>query len=298
MLLRICHTTEFAYGAPAFESHNEIRMLPRDGYGQTVIESRLELSTSAATLEYDDYFGNRVHAVSIHQPHESLRIAATSVIEKLPQNSSDIAPVPFEEFLRGHPSRFQSEYDFLRSCRLIPFSQPLREFFETLRPMKGDDIAGYAKRVTAALQQQVQYAPGATRVDSSVDEILARRAGVCQDFAHLAIGVLRLAAIPARYVSGYLAPSSGDSEDLALAAQASHAWVEANLPGAGWVGFDPTHGCHSDTRYVRVAIGRDYSDVPPLRGVYRGNNAGQTMKVELQVYPAPESDAPNGRSQQ
>lgn len=289
MRLRIRHTTQFSFVVPAFQSHNEIRMVPRDGYAQKVIESSLEVSAPAATIGYDDYFGNRVHAVSIHQPHDSLRISATSLIEKLPDEKRQVAPVTFEEFARDHSSRSQLEYDFMRPSRLVPFSQALREFFEPLRPHQNEDVAEYANRVIASVHQQFRYEPGATKVDSSVDEILVRGAGVCQDLAHLAIGVLRLAAVPTRYVSGYLAPAPEDEGSVTLGAQASHAWLEVQLPIVGWVGFDPTHGCVTDMRHVRVAIGRDYSDVPPVRGVYRGNSAGQTMTVELQVHPAPET---------
>ncbi len=292
MRLRICHTTEFSYEVPAFQSHNELRMVARDGFGQRVIESSLDISAPAASFGYNDYFGNHVYAVSIHQPHDSLRIAATSLIEKLPEERRHATPVAFEEFLQGHSPRIQSQYDFLSPSRMVPVSAPLRKYFETLCPQLHEDVAGFTARVIAAVHQQFQYEPGVTRVDSSVDEILARRAGVCQDLAHLAIGVLRLAAVPARYVSGYLALSLSGESDLTFAAQASHAWLEAQLPGVGWVGFDPTHGCATDIRHVRVAVGRDYSDVPPVRGVYRGNRAGQTMKIDLQVDPVSRGPMP------
>ena len=298
MRLRICHTTEFSYAIPAFQSHNEIRMVPRDGYGQTVIESKLDLSVTAATVTYDDYFGNRVHAVSIHEPHDSLRIASTSLIEKVSLDTARVSPVAYETFLQGTSSRMQSEYDFMRPSGLIPFSEALRKFFETIKPGQHEDVADYTSRVITVLHQQFRYEPGATRVDSNVDEILTRSAGVCQDLAHLAIGVLRLAGVPTRYVSGYLAPGLGAEDIFTVGAQASHAWLEAQLPAIGWVGFDPTHGCATDMRHVRVAIGRDYSDVPPLRGIYRGNSAEQIMRVELQVIPELEADPASSGSQQ
>ena len=105
-------------------------------------------------------------------------------------------------------------------------------------------------------------------------------AGVCQDFAHLTIAILRLAGVPSRYVSGYLAPMPGTSQ---VGDQASHAWIEAQLPSQGWIGFDPTHGCSTDARHIKVAIGRDYSDVTPLRGVYRSLGSKQAMAVELKI---------------
>jgi transglutaminase-like putative cysteine protease len=138
-------------------------------------------------------------------------------------------------------------------------------------------------RVVAWVRDQFDYQKARTNVHSSVDDILKAGGGVCQDFAHLTIGLLRLAGVPARYVSGYLAPRISLTGDAALGEQASHAWLEAWLPHAGWSGFDPTNRYRTDERHVRVAVGRDYADVPPLRGMYRSHTTSQVMTVDLNV---------------
>jgi transglutaminase-like putative cysteine protease len=154
--------------------------------------------------------------------------------------------------------------------------------------------------VVAFVRDQFSYEPGKTGAHSTVDEILTIGAGVCQDFAHLTIAILRLAGVPARYVSGYLAPPEGSSGHLSIESQATHAWIEAQLPAQGWAGFDPTHGCRTDARHIKVAIGRDYSDVTPLRGVYRsfGNKQRMTVDLRLERESSIRSQSQNGFSQQ
>jgi transglutaminase-like putative cysteine protease len=163
------------------------------------------------------------------------------------------------------------------------------------RPRGDEDVTDYTNRIVASVHAQFAYEPGTTKVQSTADEILSAGAGVCQDFAHLTIGVLRLAGIPSRYVSGYLAPASDDNVE-SVGAQASHAWLEAQLPGAGWTGFDPTNGCQVDQRHIRVAVGRDYSDVPPMRGVYRSSGGSQVMTVDLRIEPESSPDQQQSQS--
>jgi transglutaminase-like putative cysteine protease len=133
------------------------------------------------------------------------------------------------------------------------------------------------------VRDEFAYQPDSTQVDSDVNRILSVGAGVCQDFAHLAIGVLRLAGVPARYVSGYLVPKA-ESDGQTVSHLASHAWLEALLPQAGWTGFDPTHGSPPTDHHVQLAIGRDCADVPPLRGVYRSAGQRQTVQVSLDIH--------------
>jgi transglutaminase-like putative cysteine protease len=284
MLLRILHTTRFDYKAPACQSHNEIRMRPLDGPGQRCVEFELDTLPNASAFEYADYYGNRVIALSVHPPHAGLTVVARSIVERTQSASPVGVGTTFKTFLLDDLGRSQAEYDFLSASRHIPFSEPLRKFFWMARPLQTEDVAGYANRIVSYINAQFAYEPGTTKVHSTADEILSAGAGVCQDFAHLTIGVLRLAGIPSRYVSGYLAPVLGDGVE-SVGAQASHAWLEAQLPGAGWIGFDPTNGCQVDQRHIRVAIGRDYSDVPPMRGVYRSAGGGQVMTVELRIEP-------------
>jgi transglutaminase-like putative cysteine protease len=301
MILRISHITRFEYQMPAYDSHNEVRMRPLEGAGQRCVEFELEISPATSAFEYDDYYGNRVHAFSIHSPHPVLIVAARSLVERVPTARPDAPPMAFGDFLLEDHARYRSAYDFLSASRHVPFSDPMRKFFWLTKPDPSEDVAAYAQRVVTFIRDQFVYEPGMTKVQSTADEILSVGAGVCQDFAHLTIGVLRLAGIPSRYVSGYLAPDSNSATGY-IGAQASHAWLEAQLPGLGWTGFDPTNGCVVDERHIRVAIGRDYSDITPLRGVYRSQGGKQVMSVELQIDPLPDqpdpSDSRNNFNQQ
>lgn len=299
--LRICHTTRFAYEAPAYQSHNEIRMRPLESAEQSCAEFALEITPAGSALEFQDYYGNHVSAVSIHEPHDSLTIVARSLVERVSEPAPPADTMSFEQFLRDDRQRVLSQNDFLSASPYVPFNDRMKKFFWITRPRAHQDVAGYVQHVVAFVRDQFYYRQGVTKVYSTVDEILTVGAGVCQDFAHLTIAVLRLAGVPARYVSGYLAPRD-PSQGPPVESQASHAWLEAHLPYQGWIGFDPTHGCRADFRHIRVAIGRDYSDVPPLRGVYRSFGRRQTMSVDLKLEPEagenPAGDGPSQRQEQ
>ncbi|HVN27185.1 MAG TPA: transglutaminase family protein [Candidatus Binataceae bacterium] len=282
MPLRICHTTRFAYDAPAYQSHNEVRMRPMEGAQQHLLDFALEVDPPAAVFEYRDYYGNDVHAFSVHQQHDMLSITARSLVNCAGDDVPSLRPVSFEEFLAEDRARMQTFFDFLGASPHVPFSEKMKKFFWLTRPRQSDDVSAYVAQVVRFVRDQFAYEPGVTHVHSTVEEILSVGAGVCQDFAHLTIAILRLAGVPSRYVSGYLAPAANGLQN-APAEQASHAWIEAQLPRQGWTGFDPTHGCRTDARHIKVAIGRDYSDVTPLRGVYRSCGNKQTMTVELKL---------------
>jgi transglutaminase-like putative cysteine protease len=280
MMLRVRHRTRFDYDAPAYESHNEVRLTPRDAPGQRCRSFALETTPRAATLEYTDAFGNLVHALSVHDPHDEFEIVTEALVERddpEPERGRDLS---FSEFLADDDARIQDHTEFLSASHYVPLSERLRRFFWRTRPGPTEGVGEYTARVVAFVCDQFEYEPGKTDVRSSVDDILTVGAGVCQDFAHLTIGLLRLAGVPARYVSGYLAPAPGAT---VVREQATHAWVEALLPGAGWVGFDPTHRGRTHLGHVRIGVGRDYGDVPPLRGVFRSSGQMRTMGVEVRI---------------
>jgi transglutaminase-like putative cysteine protease len=295
MVFRIRHATRFAYEAPAYESFNEIRLQPIDGLGQRVLSFDLQVQPHASIFEFRDYYGNRVHSISIYPPHKSLDIMTTALVERSPDFGGRAVEVPFDRYLADDESRTRENCEQLTASRYVPFSERLRRFFWMARPHRTEDVTEYVMRVICFIRDQFGYDTGTTHVHSSLDEILNEGGGVCQDFAHLALGVLRLAGVPARYVSGYMAPPPG--VDAPLEEQASHAWIEALLPGMGWTGFDPTHRCRTDIRHIRVAIGRDYADACPIRGVYRSDASHNTMSVELEVLPAAPAEF-SGQSQQ
>jgi transglutaminase-like putative cysteine protease len=282
MRYRITHTTRFEYPEPAYDSQNELRMRPRNRDGQRCVVFELSVSEPASTVEYDDFFGNRTHSISVSGPHRNLEIVANSIVEVDTPAIPPAAGVTLAEFLRGDAVRNSIYCEYLNPSEFIPFSERLRKFFWMARPQEQEDIGTYVMRMVGYVRDQFEYETRSTHVHSSLNDILNSGGGVCQDFAHLTIGILRLAGVPTRYVSGYLAPASASSS-VDVTAQASHAWLEAWLPGLGWCGYDPTHRCVVDGRHIAVAIGRDYADVPPLRGVYRNGGGRSVMTVDLRV---------------
>jgi len=283
MRFKTIHTTRFSYDLPAYESHNQLRLKPLTCERQRLLQFRLSSDPPASVLEYEDGFGNAVHSVSVYPPHQQLSIVVESLVDRLPEPQTQFPRVRFFEYLTDDDSRSREQYDFLHASRYVPFSERLRKFFWATRPDQREDVAQYVRRTVGYIRDQFHYEKGATSVHSNLDEILSAGCGVCQDFAHLTIGVLRLAGVPARYVSGYLAPEPVQNRKEPVNEMASHAWVEALLPNAGWVGFDPTHRGRVTERHLRVAMGRDYADVPPLRGVYRSAGKRQSMTVELHI---------------
>lgn len=297
MRYRIIHTTRFEYLEPAHDSQNELRMRPWDRAGQRCAAFEINVSEPSSIVEYEDFFGNRAHSVSVSGPHRELKIVANSIVEVDPPAIPSATGVTLVEFLRDDAVRNNIYCEYLSPSEFIPFSERLRKFFWMARPQEQEDIGAYVMRIVAYVRDQFEYETRSTHVHSSLNDILNSGGGVCQDFAHLTIGILRLAGVPARYVSGYLAPVSA-SAGLDITAQASHAWLEAWLPGLGWCGYDPTHRCAVDARHIVVAIGRDYADVPPLRGVYRNGGGQSLMTVNLRVEFTNQGGPASGQSQQ
>ncbi|MGO9451235.1 MAG: transglutaminase family protein [Candidatus Binataceae bacterium] len=290
MRLKTIHTTKFSYDLPAYESHNQLRLKPLNSEFQRVLQFRFSSDPPASVLEYEDGFGNIVHSVSVYPPHDELTIVVESLVERLPEPQKQLPRVRISEYLTDDDARSKEQYDFLHASQYVPFSERLRKFFWSTKPDQREDVTQYVRRTVGYIRDQFHYEKGATSVHSNLDDILTAGCGVCQDFAHLTIGVLRLAGVPARYVSGYLAPEPVQNKKEPVNEQASHAWVEALLPNAGWVGFDPTHRGRVTERHIRVAIGRDYGDVPPLRGVYRSAGKRQSMTVELHINETGEAE--------
>jgi transglutaminase-like putative cysteine protease len=284
MLVRISHTTRFVYDEPAYDSHNELRLRPLDDSGQRCLEFELSVSQPAAVLSYQDFFGNAAHSVSVSEPHRELIVVARSLVDRVEPPLEHYPATIFRDFLAADEQHVRDFCEFLNSSLYVPFSERLHRLFWMARPRESEDVAGYVERIVAWVRDQFDYQKARTHVHSNLDDILKTGSGVCQDFAHLTIGILRLAGVPARYVSGYLAPTLSSGDGI-MGEQASHAWLEAWLPHAGWTGFDPTHRYRTDERHIRMAVGRDYGDVPPLRGMYRSNSASQVMTIALKLEP-------------
>jgi transglutaminase-like putative cysteine protease len=283
MLFRIKHVTRYAYEQPASHSHNDVRLAPIDAPDQKRVAFQLDVTPEAVISEYRDAFGNLAHSIEIEQPHTELVISAASIVERLELPAVPSHFITVHDYLARDSARMTQYADFLNPSRYVPFSDRLRRFFWSVRPQLTEDITAYTERMILYVRNQFAYDGGTTNVHSTVDDILTTGGGVCQDFAHLSIGLLRLAGIPARYVSGYLAPNPKRDANSAPPELASHAWIEALLPGTGWTGFDPTHRTRTMIRHIRIAVGRDYNDLPPVSGVYKSAGGKCRMAYELDV---------------
>jgi transglutaminase-like putative cysteine protease len=283
MLFRIKHVTRYVYEQPAFHSRNIVRLAPIDAPDQRRLAFNLEVTPAAAVAEFRDAFGNLAHSIDIQPPHTELVIVSTSVVDRIVMPTPPAAPITIRDYLAGDSVRMKEHGEFLNPSRYVPFSERLRKFFWSVRPELSEDVTGYTERMIHYVRNQFAYDGRTTHVHSTVDDILTLGGGVCQDFAHLSIGLLRLAGIPARYVSGYLAPAPPTDANAAPPELASHAWIEALLPGTGWTGFDPTHRIRTIVRHIRIAVGRDYNDLPPVSGVYESKGGTRRMAYELEV---------------
>ena len=291
MRFRIKHVTRYVYENPASQSHNDVRLTPIDAPDQKRVAFSLEVTPDAAISEYRDSFGNLAHSIDIQPPHTELVICSASIVERLALPAEPPPRITFAEYLADDSARTKQYAEFLSPSRYVPFSDRLRRFFWSVRPQLSEDITAYTERMMVYVRSQFAYDGATTNVHSTVDDILTSGGGVCQDFAHLSIGLLRLAGIPARYVSGYLAPDPVRAVNGKRPELAPHAWIEALLPGTGWTGFDPTHKTRTIIRHIRVAVGRDYNDLPPVSGVYESAGGARRMAYELEVSLADPIDA-------
>ncbi|MBE2270869.1 MAG: transglutaminase family protein [Anaerolinea sp.] len=283
MYYAVQHKTQFHYSAPISESVMEVRMQPRTEGSQRCLRFKLATAPRAHISETYDFLGNTVHFFDIPALHEYLTITAEALVELL-----SLPPLPPELPISAWDALDQlvergDFWDSLMPSPHIPETPLLYEFMTTMDITRRGDPLTLLRRINSLIYDAFDYMPNVTAVDSPIDDALHNRKGVCQDFAHIMIGVMRVLGIPARYISGYLFHRTSDHDRSTP--DASHAWVEAYLPGIGWVGFDPTNNVLAGERHIRVASGRDYSDVPPTRGVFKGV-AESDLRVEVHITPA------------
>lgn len=264
----------------------ELRMQPRNEGWQRRHSFELSTNPRSKTMHYRDSLGNTVHHFGIPSQHTQLTITAQAVVELTP-------PPPLPDTLKlddWHTlDRVAAEGEFWELLAPSYFAQPtalLDQLAAEVKLNRQTDPLTTLRTLNTALHDIFDYKPQGTKVDSPIDEALQKRQGVCQDFAHIMIALVRQVGIPCRYVSGYLFHRREDHDRSAE--DATHAWVEAWLPELGWVGFDPTNDLIAGDRHIRVALGRDYADVPPTRGVFKGD-ARSELNVAVQVRPAEEA---------
>jgi transglutaminase-like putative cysteine protease len=282
MILQAVHTTTYSYSEPVSLCHTEVRLKPRSDRGQRLIEHRLTVEPEPSSMvARRDFFGNEVTMLTIDEPHETLHIVAASVIEN--RGAEAIHPAltpPWEQVLKAvkerRPERAFAAYQFTFESPRVPLTRAFAEYavpsFTAKRP-----ILECAADLCQRIFTDFTYDREATTVNTSVEHALRTRLGVCQDFAHVMIACLRVLGLPARYVSGYLRTGGA-------AAHASHAWLSIYCPGFDWLDLDPTNNVMPSTDHVTLGWGRDYSDVPPVKGVVLGGGE-QSIAVEVRLAP-------------
>ncbi|PZM14149.1 transglutaminase family protein [Rhizobium tubonense] len=265
MRLKINHVTEYRYDEPSQFSLQRLRLTPLSGAGQTVIDWSLKVEGARTEVEYDDQFGNRISLVSHDGDQDSTRIVATGEVETHDLNG-----------ITGVHTGFCPLWLFLRDTPLTKAGKLTKEL---IRGVSGESDVGRMHSLMGAIHQTVEYLPGSSDTETTSEQALERKSGVCQDHAHIFISAARAMRFPARYVSGYLLMEG--TVDQA----ATHAWGEVHIAGLGWVGFDPANDVCPDDRYVRIATGLCYRDAAPVSGMRigtPGENLTVTVSVESQ----------------
>ncbi len=290
MLFHINHRTTYRYAGEARESFMEARLTPVTDARQRLIAREFITLPAGKIHSYTDYHGNVVESFAIAHRHGELVLESRSEVETMPweppRAAEEISVSEARQLYRGNRLEL---FEFLMPSPAIPMSAPVNrlanQFFKP-----GFALGEALLRLNHWIKTEFRYAPGSTRIDTPVAEVLAQKAGVCQDYAQVMIAILRSAEIPARYVTGYIETETqrqaaearlvrGASAALVGAAE-SHAWVEICLPGGFWWALDPTNDCAAGERHVKVSIGRDYLDGTPTRGVFKGT---RTQKLEVSV---------------
>jgi len=273
----IHHITKYTYEGPVRDSANQIILFPMKDAHQEVMRQDLDITGEPAVEVYKDYYGNEVGSFTHAEPHTALIIDSRLEVITKPRPPVEDTIAVETQWAQLEQIRWQVPYiDFLKQEQF----DSLLEVLESICP----DKARSQTPLVAAMQlrnyvyENFKYIKGVTSVESTLDEVWGLKAGVCQDFAHVLLVLLRQIRIPARYVSGYICPNKNGMRGEG----ATHAWIEAYIPFNGWIGLDPTNNCIADDLHVRLAIGRSFSDVSPVKGTYKGS-AGQQLEVGVSV---------------
>ena len=285
MFYAIRHFTRYRYSCSVWQSMMEVRMHPRSEGSQRCFVFQLSVNPRARIFGYTDSYGNLVHHFDLPTKHDQLTIIADALVNINVQPAL-LASMPYEKWNELEQIIENEDYwDMLMPSHFARSSPELEDLAREIGANKRDGRSplAYLQDITAAVHRAFKYVKKSTAVNSPIEQALLSRQGVCQDFAHITIALVRNARIPCRYVSGYLY-HNGDNSNLA-ADGATHAWVEALLPGVGWMGFDPTINRVVDERHIRTATGRDYADVPPTMGVMKGKAETQ-LQVRVRVKPS------------
>ncbi len=275
-VFKIHHITQYDYDRPVRESVNEIRIFPYVCPEQEMLNQEINITTQPAMHIFEDYWKNKVATFNIHEPHQHLLIESKLIVR---------TTATTEPYLNYNTGKSALETDVRNQLKLLELTRAdhienqaeINRIIELIdQPWKS--IAGIVQDCSQYIYQYFQYIKGITNIESTVDEILQHKTGVCQDFAHVMLQVLRSMKIPSRYVSGYICPN----KDGLRGEGATHAWVEAWIPMHGWAGIDPTNNVWVTHKHIKLAVGRNFSDCSPVRGSFKGP-ARQLLSVFVSV---------------
>jgi transglutaminase-like putative cysteine protease len=292
------HRTEMVYAGRARESVNELRLLPRSHARQRVELAHIDVTPETSVYQHRDVFGNAVAWFQLDAPHERLIVESHALVTVAASGLTDDA-IP--RVALDDPRLIDQFAEFLLPSSIVSWGEVVDGFARRTQLGPADDVAGWLRRLERTVNEGIVYRQGVTDVDTSVEHVVRAGQGVCQDMAHLFIALCRRQGVPARYISGWMHQAGRDEPSE------SHAWCEAWMPGVGWVEFDPTHPEPDLSHYIRVAVGRDYADVPPFRGTYVGDPTERmivTVEIEerpidesvVSVVPAPRRAASDGHT--
>ena len=275
----IAYRTTIHYDDVVRGSQNELRACPASDAYQQLVAYRVTTHPAARVLAYHDYWGTRVDTFGIREPHVSLEVNAEASVETMPRPLVTVSPRVAE---LADPSFRDTYVEYLSRSMHTEWDGDVSAAAERIAAVTGDDVVGIVLALHRFVHTSLQYTPGATYIGVDVNEVLAKAKGVCQDYAHLAVALCRSIGIPARYVSGYFfasSDSSGADVDGDEVRVQTHAWFEAAIPDWGWLALDPTNAQQVGQRHITIGHGRDYDDVPPVRGVYSGGGRPSTDAV-------------------
>jgi transglutaminase-like putative cysteine protease len=290
MLFNVVHTTGYVYADTAMEAYLEVRLTPPVGPEQDILRHRIEFQPAAEASDYIDYFGNRTTFYSMTLRHRQLkvtnRLTVRTLPRVLPESGLALTVAEARQILKSGTGVF----DYLQPTEAIPIAPEsiawAREILRESRPM-GEAL----DELNKTIYREFKYRSGSTEIETPLSLIWKKREGVCQDFAHVMISVLRAARIPCRYMCGYIESeptvSADPSRKRLVGSLATHAWVEVLVPGMDWVALDPTNHQWCGEQHVTVAVGRDFLDAAPVRGTFKGS-ASQKLKVHVSMQRIPD----------
>jgi transglutaminase-like putative cysteine protease len=270
------YRTSINYDDAVSASQNELRACPASDEHQQLVAYRVTTHPGARVRAFQDYFGTRVDTFGVREPHVALEITADASVETFPRPLVTVSP-RVRELADGSFRDFHAEY--LGPTSHTAWERDIATAAQRISAVTGDDVVGTVLALHRFVHTSLRYTPGATTIGVDVNDVLATAQGVCQDYAHLAVALCRSIDIPARYVSGYFFAASertgAEVEGDEVTVQ-THAWFEAAIPGWGWLALDPTNALQVGQRHIAIGHGRDYDDVPPLRGIFSGGGRPTT----------------------